>query len=194
MVFIKSQHNNVVSIVILCGLAAVWAWSNFTLSQASERTDLRTKQPELTWLIVRHADRDGSNDVLTADGHERAKQLATLTKVLRVSAVYSTDLRRTRDTAQPTADALQLPIQTYQQPSTDWLNQVRNANPAGVVLVVAHSNTVGIIVSELTGAEPFEIAHDQFDLLYIVKEQGDAVTSVQLNYGSLKTAKPSEVP
>ncbi|MBL8891159.1 MAG: histidine phosphatase family protein [Planctomycetaceae bacterium] len=192
MTFIRTSDRYITFLTILCVLGSTWACCVFLLSRVSAQTESNTQNHELTWLIVRHADRDGSNDGLTTAGHERAKQLATLAKTLRVSAVYSTDLRRTRDTAQPTADTNQLTVQTYQQPTSEWLNEVRKANPAGVVLIVAHSNTVGVIVSELTGTEPFEIAHDQFDLLYVVKEKNETVTSVQLSYGVSSATKDSK--
>lgn len=190
------------SCLALFAMVTCWSWTEPGMAQEPTTGEHATPTTELTWLIVRHADRDGNHDSLTEAGHERAKDLAALAKVLRVSAIYSTDFQRTRGTAQPTADAGNLEIQTYQQVSGDWLKEVRQANPSGVVLIVAHSNTVGAIVSELAGVEPFEIAHDQYDLLFIVKEMFEGQDTdqiknsavIQLNYGDSKKAPNAARP
>lgn len=193
---------NVRRLLVTClasiALVTYVSWTGPSYAQEPTTTELATPTTEVTWLIVRHADRDGNHDALTEAGHVRAKDLAALAQVLRVSAVYSTDFQRTRGTVQPTADAGNLEIQTYQEVSADWLKEVRQANLSGVVLIVAHSNTVGDIVSELAGVEPFDITHDQYDLLFIVKEviedQVKKTSLVQLNYGDSKKALNSARP
>jgi broad specificity phosphatase PhoE len=188
----RNDQRVLLSCITLIGLLANSIGCGTSLAQEAATAEGTPPKPEVTWLIVRHAERDGNNDALTERGHERAQQLAALAKVLRVSAIYSTDLQRTLGTARPTAAAENREIQTYQRVSADWLNEVRQANAGGVVLIVGHSNTVGPIVSELTGVESFEIPHDQYDLLYIVKEQVAGISLVQLNYGdSNKTHNPA---
>lgn len=197
-----ASSRNVSRLIVTClaSIAMVTSVSWTRPSDAQEPTITKHATPttEVTWLIVRHADRDGNHDALTEAGHARAKDLAALAQVLRVSAIYSTDFQRTLGTAQPTADAGNLEIQTYREVSVDWLKEVRQANPSGVVLIVAHSNTVGDIVSELAGVEPFDITHDQYDLLFIVKEviedQIKKTSLVQLNYGDSKKAPNSARP
>ncbi|MBL8854976.1 MAG: histidine phosphatase family protein [Planctomycetaceae bacterium] len=188
----RNDHQVLAVFVTLVGLLTSLIGCGTSVAQEAATTEGTRLKPDVTWLIVRHSERDGSNDALTERGHERAKQLATLAKVLRVSAIYSTDLQRTRGTAQPTADSGNLEIQKYQQITAEWINKVRQANAGGVVLIVGHSNTVGPIVSELAGVESFEIPHDQYDLLYIVKEQVTGTSLVQLYYGdSNKTHNPA---
>ncbi len=188
----RNGHQVRAFFVTLVGLLTSLIGCGASVAQEAATTEGTPLKPDVTWLIVRHAERDGSHDALTELGHERAKQLAQLAKVLRVSAIYSTDLQRTRGTAQPTADARDLEIQKYQQVTADWINNVRQANAGGVVLIVGHSNTVGPIVSELADVESFEIPHDQYDLLYIVKEHVTGKPLVQLNYGdSNKTHNPA---
>lgn len=206
MTTFRNIRRRLVSWLVLINLVTCGSWTERALAQEPTTIELATPPTEVTWLIVRHADRDGNHDALTEAGHERARHLAALAQVLRVSAIYSTDFQRTRATAQPTADAANLKIQSYEQATAAWFKEVRQANPSGVVLIVAHSNTVGTIVNELTGVEPFEIDHAQYDLLYIVKEvfedrAADQVTArvkktslVQLNYGDSKKAPQSPRP
>jgi hypothetical protein len=66
--------------------------------------------PALT-VLVRHAERAAApadDPPLTAAGTKRAQDLATTLRDTRFSAVVTTHLIRTRDTAAPTATALGL--------------------------------------------------------------------------------------
>jgi broad specificity phosphatase PhoE len=52
-------------------------------------------------IVVRHAEKiSGSDERLSDAGHARAR-LAAMLKDARVSAIYSTDTERTRDTVKP---------------------------------------------------------------------------------------------
>src|SRR3546814_11474619 len=62
--------------------------------------------PVATYVVVRHAEKvdDASRDPsLTDAGRARAHALAELLRSRDVVAVYATDFRRPRDTAEPTA-------------------------------------------------------------------------------------------
>src|SRR3546814_8741144 len=72
--------------------------------------------PVATYVVVRHAEKvdDGSRDPsLTDAGRARAHALAGLLRSRDVVAVYATDFRRTRDTAEPTAAVHDLSIISY---------------------------------------------------------------------------------
>src|SRR3546814_1202497 len=72
--------------------------------------------PVATYVVVRHAEKvdDGSRDPsLTDAGRARAHALAELLRSRDVVAVYATDFRRTRDTAEPTAAVHDLSIISY---------------------------------------------------------------------------------
>src|SRR3546814_12110903 len=103
--------------------------------------------PVATDVVVRHAEKvdDGSRDPsLTDAGRARAHALAGLLRSRDVVAVYATDFRRTRDTAEPTAAVHDLSIISYdaEAPAEAVAERLRRAHATGTVLVVAHSNTV----------------------------------------------------
>src|SRR3546814_3012742 len=107
---------------------------------------------------LRHAEKvdDGSRDPsLTDAGRARAHALAELLRSRDVVAVYATDFRRTRDTAEPTAAVHDLSIISYdaEAPAEAVAERLRRAHATGTVLVVGHSNTVPGIVSALCGCE-----------------------------------------
>jgi glyoxylase-like metal-dependent hydrolase (beta-lactamase superfamily II) len=68
-----------------------------------------------TIILVRHAEKvDASQDPeLSPEGRQRAERLMRIVKKYRPGAIYSTDFKRTRDTAAPMAARRKLRIETY---------------------------------------------------------------------------------
>jgi broad specificity phosphatase PhoE len=62
--------------------------------------------PATTVLLVRHADRQGSDDALSPEGTARAEALAQVIGKSGVGAIFTSDAARTQQTAAPTASAL----------------------------------------------------------------------------------------
>ncbi len=59
----------------------------------------------------------------------------------RVDSIYATNTKRTINTAKPTADSKNLPVNIYAN-NAGMLQQLRANNKAGNFLIVGHSNTV----------------------------------------------------
>lgn len=130
------------------------------------------------FVIVRHAEKvlDGSDDPpLTAAGEARAQALAHWLADAELVAVYSSDTRRTRQTAAPTAQAHGLPVITYDAklPATTLAERLRSAHPAGTVLVVGHSNTAPGIAAALCGCDVAPMDEDEYDRRMTVHIDGD---------------------
>lgn len=124
-------------------------------------------------FLVRHAERatdDPRDPTLTPEGTERAELLATLLAGAGITAIYSTDWRRTRLTAAPLAEATGLPVRIYDPgDSTAMAAFAREVvEEGGRVVVVGHSNTVGPTVARLGGDPGTSIADDEYDRLYVV--------------------------
>ena len=65
------------------------------------------EQESTTIIFTRHAEKqdDGTKDPdLTEKGLERASKIATLLEKVPVSAIYSTDFKRTRNTVKPISE------------------------------------------------------------------------------------------
>jgi broad specificity phosphatase PhoE len=122
-----------------------------------------------TLVLVRHADRDGSRDALTADGVARSRALLHAVEKLGLAAVYHSDTVRARDTAVPLASALALA--TREHPAADvagLLRDIFEQHRGQRVLVVGHGNTVPQIIAAAGGPELPDIAHDEFDDLFVL--------------------------
>lgn len=151
------------------------------VTKAGERQTVEPAPADkaITVIVVRHAERDGAVDEdppLDARGRERAAELARVLADAGVNAIYTTDLRRTRQTARPLAVSIGIAIrevpvdsEDIQRHAHDLAALIRSGHRGGVVVVVGHSNTVPAIVEALSGAAVEPIAHDQYDRLYIVQ-------------------------
>lgn len=139
-------------------------------------------------IVVRHAEKVSDQDErLSEAGRARAVRLAALLKDAGLTAIYTTDTERTRDTAKPTAEALAIPVRIYDVGSAKvdaapFVQLLRREHDGGAVLVVGHSNTVPAILSALGCTEPVTIGKDEYDDLFIVVPKGEGATLVRLRY------------
>lgn len=153
-------------------------------AQAQEASSQEQVQPATTFLVVRHGEREGEADALSEAGKRRAEQLRSLGQLLHVTAIYSTDYRRTKETAAPLAESLGVEPQLYQELTPQWLADLRTTNRGGVVLIVGHSNTIATIASQLADAPVAEIQPTEYDNLFVISEEGTARSLIRLRFGS----------
>jgi broad specificity phosphatase PhoE len=141
---------------------------------------------DAVFFLVRHAEKQeiGDDPGLNAAGKARAEGLARLLATADLGAVYSTDFRRTRQTARAVAGSRGLEVHLYDPvdpgPLLDTL-----AETGGRYLLVGHSNTVPDMVDRL-GGEPYGAIEEQgeYDRLYVVTVGVDGeATTVLLRYG-----------
>ncbi len=144
-----------------------------------------------TVFLVRHAEvlyppsADAPrNPPLNRLGRERAAKLADVLHDAGITAILSTDLHRTLQTAGPLAERLGLEIDTYDHRALPALADRLAATP-GRFLVSGHSNTTPEMV-RLLGGEPGEPIDEktEFDRLYVITlSPGQPVSTVLLHYG-----------
>ncbi|PPK86349.1 broad specificity phosphatase PhoE [Neolewinella xylanilytica] len=120
-------------------------------------------EPLTTVILVRHAEKDfGDDPDLTPAGQERAALLAEMLRNTQLDAVYSTDTKRTRQTATPTAEAHDLSVSIYDAGELQVVsNRIARKHRGGTILVVGHSNTTPALANHLTDSD----AHPRFSEL-----------------------------
>ncbi|MCB0278732.1 MAG: histidine phosphatase family protein [Calditrichaeota bacterium] len=121
-----------------------------------------------TVFVIRHAEKMSGNDPsLTETGKQRALQVDHLLKDAGITAIYSTQFKRTMETAEPLAKRLNLKIEPYNpRDNQSLVERVMNDHPGETILVVGHSNTVNKL-SEAFGADDFgELDESVYDYLY----------------------------
>lgn len=145
----------------------------------------KTADESLVVFLVRHAEKsaDREDPALSAAGKERTRSLAGLLRDAAIESVYSTDFRRTRETAAPLAAQLELDITIYDPTELAGL-AADLQRQGGRSLVVGHSNTTPELVALLGGDPGAPIDEEsEYDRLYVVTIGTDgAVETVVLRY------------
>ena len=169
-------------IVIYTAIAVCLAW--FFESQATT-----------TLIFVRHAEKaalpaedPGLSDAGVRRAAELARQLvdADVVPGVGVDAVYSTSYRRTVETAKPVADALNLPVMTYDAADTEAIiESVLREYKGKIVLVVGHSDTLPELIGNMGASKNVPpIAEDEYDNIYLVTIPWFGKTkTIRLRYG-----------
>jgi len=127
-------------------------------------------------LVVRHADREPGRDPdLNAAGRARAEALVEPARRAGVVAVYHTQYKRTKQTAEPVALALNIPMVQVDVASNGEieyadaiLRSIAAHYPGKPVLVVSHSNTIPFLLRKLGVAAPREIPDAEYGTIFVV--------------------------
>jgi broad specificity phosphatase PhoE len=126
-----------------------------------------------TVILVRHAEKSvpEGDHPLSSTGRARARELARVLRHTKISAIYTTQFMRTRQTAEPLAKELGLAVQpvvanaTY---VTDMLDRIRQEHTGEAILIVSHRNTVPALIEALGVSPAEEIIEEQYDHIYVV--------------------------
>ena len=151
-------------------------------------------QPSTIVLLVRHAEKasDAEDSPLTEAGAQRAQALVRVAEGSGVSAIYSTQFKRNRDTARPLSDQLklavtELPIPDLQNPGDYGKTLARTVlekHAGQTVLVVGHSNTIPLVLEALTG-QPSPVKGAEYSDLFIVTvPPSGAARLIRAQYGA----------
>ena len=177
------------AIVIYTAIAIGLAW--FFESQATT-----------TMIFVRHAEKAGpsaDNPGLTPAGQRRAaelaRQLVDADVVAGVDAIYSTPYRRTMETAQSVADALDLEVISYDPSDNEAvLETILKTHKGKIILVVGHSDTLPILIADLGASKKvLPIAEYEYDNIYIISIPWFGKTkTIRLRYGDPYTGEPAD--
>uniref|UniRef100_UPI00404743F0 SixA phosphatase family protein n=1 Tax=Algoriphagus sp. TaxID=1872435 RepID=UPI00404743F0 len=112
---------------------------------------------------------EGNDPELAYVGEVRAKKLAQILEKEDIKRVLSTDYTRTKNTAQPTADAAGLTVETYDPKDQEALIADLRISE-GNTLIVGHSNTVSQLANAfVSSGESFADLSDlEYDYIYVV--------------------------
>jgi len=176
----RRRRRRVQIVVIYTAIALCLAW--FFESQATT-----------TVLFVRHAEKaeaPADDPGLSAAGQRRAaelaRQLVSADVVAGIDAIYATPFRRTTETAKPIAEALKLPLRSYDAGDTEaFLDELVKEHKGKIVLVIGHSNTVPQMIGNMGASKRVPpIADDEYDNIYIVSIPWFGKTkTLRLRYG-----------
>jgi broad specificity phosphatase PhoE len=150
-------------------------------------------ESSVTVFIVRHAEKEasGADPSLTDAGRERAESLAGLLADAGISAIFSSEFKRTQETAAPLAKRLGLSVTVVPAKDLDaLLAKVRALGPDGRALIVGHSDTVPELARRLTGVKVANLSDADYDRLYVgtIRKAGQGEVLL-LHYGGPSLAR-----
>jgi phosphohistidine phosphatase SixA len=121
--------------------------------------------------VVRHAERldQSADSPLSTEGIGRSYKLRDLLREAGVTHIFTSELRRTIDTAKPLAEALRLAPPSL--PGGAFTALAARLDALGAhdrALVVGHSNTVPQLLRELKVAAPVTLADGDYDNIFLV--------------------------
>ncbi|MGI2175933.1 SixA phosphatase family protein [Shewanella ulleungensis] len=137
------------------------------------------------FYLVRHAEKlEGKDPSLSAQGKLRAIRLAKVLSSTPLAKVFTTDYKRTRETALAVAEDQHLAPNLYDAADLKKTAEIL-LKQQGHILVIGHSNTTTALAEQL-GAEKQPAINDasEFDRLYVVTVDGNnrEVSTVLLRY------------
>lgn len=162
-------------------------------------TAAAAQQPTVVY-VVRHAERaDTTRDPgLSPAGEARALALADALRDANVTAIITTQFRRTQLTAAPLAQARGLTPHAIDAGrdvaghARAIADAVRSRSAAGAVLVVGHSNTINAIVGALGGPVIASYCDTDYDNLLIVTIQATGEVSLARGLYGAADASPAD--
>ena len=142
-----------------------------------------------TLYLVRHAEKQtdqGKDPDLTEAGRIRSEKLANWLQDKNIGKIWSTDYKRTRNTALPLVTRLGLGLTIYdprdlQALSNEVLLEQTNA------VIVGHSNTTPELTRLLCQCEINDMDESEYDLLFVVSKTKNETTVETLKQASLLT-------
>src|SRR5437016_8436734 len=121
-------------------------------------------------VIVRHAEKaanGGKDPDLSSAGRARADELARILRDSGITAIFTTEFKRTQETAAPTATSIHVTPTVV--PAKDTTALVAKLHQlSGNALVVGHGDTIPNIVKALGISVPVNIPDADYTELLIV--------------------------
>ena len=148
----------------------------------SAQAQVPTESNLTTFYFIRHAEKNTSNPAdkdpdLVEEGVLRADAWSKVFKLVDFDFIYTTDYKRTHNTALPIAEQKRLPLTFYSPNDFDSVRFMKK-NFGKTVLIVGHSNTVPSMVNALIGKNQYkQINETNYANLYIINitESGEII-------------------
>ena len=121
-------------------------------------------------IIVRHAEKaanDPKDPDLSPAGRARAETLARILKDAGIIAIFTSEFKRTQETAAPTSTSTGVaPTVVVGKDTESLISKLHQLN--GNALVVGHGDTIPNIMNALGIATPVQIADNDYSEIFVV--------------------------
>ncbi len=131
---------------------------------------------KLTVILLRHAEKDVSEDAdtanpeLSAEGKLRAQRLIKEIDRYKPDAIFSSQFIRTRATVMPLARSRRMMIQLYDYKKLDEIAALIMLGKMKRIVIVGHNSTTPALVNLLIGQDKYKaLAESEYDKIWVVK-------------------------
>ncbi|NND89086.1 MAG: histidine phosphatase family protein [Flavobacteriaceae bacterium] len=156
---------------------AVFLLLGLLFTSCKEKTEspqtTETNEQISTYYLIRHAEKNRASETpedpeLNEMGIARAERWKSYFDSIPLDLVYSTDYRRTQETAAPIAKMKDLTVRSY-DPKNLYDSKFQRETEGKLVLVVGHSNTTPAFVNSILNSNTYSSIDDSENgLLYRV--------------------------
>lgn len=148
---------------------------------------ITTAAQSTTVWIVRHGEKDTAmatkaNPDLSAEGKQRAIDLATYLQKENIAQILSTDTKRTVQTAAH----IKAPLEIYNPRSIQMVvEKIKSTWKGKTILLVGHSNTVLETIDAMGGNRPVPLLNDEdYDYIFkVVIDDAGKATATAYQFG-----------
>jgi broad specificity phosphatase PhoE len=176
-----SLHASPRYLALCIGILIVLVASGLGFHDDTERGD-----STVTVFLVRHAEKEssGRDPDLSLEGRARADRLGIMLIDQSIDAVFVTRTKRSYQTGFPTAKGAGINPVEYHPTDMDALVTSINAFEGGdSVLVVAHSNTLPLVLKALGGREMPDLDESEYDrFIAVIADNGQHVKTIELRF------------
>lgn len=131
---------------------------------------------KLTVILMRHAEKDISENADTADpelseaGKQRAQKLAEIALKYKPEIIYSTDYLRTKATVAPLASKLRAMTFIYDPRNLNEIYDLIMSGKFKRIIIVGHNTTTPALVNLLMKEEKYKpLGESEYDKIFVVK-------------------------
>lgn len=141
-------------------------------------------QSKKTIILVRHAekaDAESSDPSLSDAGRQRSEKLVRVIKRYKPGEIYSTDYKRTRETAGPMASRRKKEIRSYDPKKPQALVDAVMKSPTKRFLIVGHSNTIPGLADLFAGKQLFKnLDESEYGAIYVIKIRKGGLKKIEI--------------
>lgn len=135
-------------------------------------------------ILVRHAekaDATSADPELSSEGKLRAERLVKLLGKYKPGAIYSTNFKRTRDTAAPLAAKLKKQIETYDARKPNDLIEAIMKSKTKRFLIAGHSNTIPGVANAIGKKDLFKNLDDsEYGVFWVIRIKDGKVKKTEV--------------
>ncbi len=156
-----------------------------SFSCKSDKKEERQIDAETTvYYLIRHAEKDRSinsdDPGLKEEGIKRADNWASYFATIDIDLIYSTNYKRTQQTAQPIAAQKNIEILSY-DPRKMYDEVFQETTKNKNVLIVGHSNTTPAFVNTILGKQEYQQIDDKDNgkLFIVTLTKNDTLVKIE---------------